>query len=288
MVYLISTHLSDLRGNLQTSELSSCMTLTHMWQYHNRVGPGGAYYQYICNIPAWSLSVEWLFNIIMFVLIKFIPVHWSLLIFEYLAWLGYQYYPHHFQFEGSFESEVYRLLYPFFTGIVVFMVVGKIKINKIAVGLIGDASCLWLLFNADQWLFRNKDDVYTPYVQGHWLNFHMTEYSIYLIVALDNSLLIKSFLSLRPFQFLGKISFSVYLSHMPFLVLCQILIQDRYLDPIQSKSELFTILLCAIGLGYVMLYKVETPGKSYLDTFFRYPMKKNVEFLKSHKEKDNE
>ena len=259
--YLINNYHKDARKHLTSSYFFSCLSLTHFWSYtHN---PNLVI---TCNGPAWSLSAEWMLNIIMFIIIRYLPIYWGMLFFEISAWFGY-----HVMMTGLLGgSYTFELMYPFFLGVLSYQILGKFKTNRRLFQYSGDAFTAYVVYQMPYFLNRNKDHNYVGGTgEGVWSNYHMAAYSVWLIIALENSHFCKRFLSLKCFTFLGTISFSVYLSHAFMLHGYQIISAHWETPRIEDSFGLFSFTISVLFLSMVIHYEFEVKAKVYFDAIFK-------------------
>ena len=260
MFYKINLYEPELQKYLSAPVFFKCLSLTHMWSYYNNVH-GWFNYRFVCNAPAWSLSAEWALNLVMFLIIRYLPVYWGMLYFECFAWFGY-YVIRSNLYGGSY---MFSLVYPFFTGIVVYMVFGKLKLKQRLLKIMMDIVCVYLILGINSFLLRDANNEYKPLGVGSWPNYQMTSYGAYLIVALDNSYFVKTLFSLKPLTYLGTISFSVYLCHDAILTLAELVVKEGC-PKIDNMLAMIAFIMMIIGISSAVHFKFEKPAKKYFDT----------------------
>ena len=226
--YLIVHFYPASKENISASNLGKCLTLTHMWTYLRN--ESGWTFSETCNGPSWSLSIEWGINIIMFLSISLVPNYFSLFLFESIAYFGYYSLLDDNLFGTSYTA---HLLYAFFVGCILQKLVGWFKLHFIPLQVICDIAIVYLLSNYKYWISGNTILWTTPFTS-------------LLILLLNHSYWLKKCLSHSIFQFLGKISFSLYLTHQTVLNIFQILVNQRKLNKLNSSLSVYFMLILLI------------------------------------------
>ena len=248
------------RGELDlllNESFSGCLLLTHMWVFNV---PGRDWNSMVvCNAPAWSLSVEWIVNLVMFFAIRLIPIHFSILGFEILGYLGYYSHLPDNVLGGSMTAPLW---YAFFFGVVFYKLTGWFSVKHRALQLVFDIFSLNHLVTWKEQILRDMNG--NPSDNHGDTRFQIITYGIYLVFFLNNSFLMKKFLSNPIFRFFGTISFSVYLCHYSIIVLYYLMQRFGYRE-IESNFDLFRIAFYAVVYSTFMHYYFEAPVKEFLD-----------------------
>ena len=246
--YMAWHFIPDDTGKFSAEILFRCLSLTHMWTYAPTNEASWNFWE-TCNGPAWSLSVEWGVNIIMFLSITLLPVYASIFLFENIAYYGYYSLTQNPLFGKSFTA---ALLLAFFCGCLVQKLTGWFKLRFIPFQLICDAYIASLLYDHKNWLD----------IDG---NFWVTVLTSTIIVLLNNSFIFKNILSLRVFTFFGTISFSIYLCHYPILIIFRILAFQGKVAKLNSSVEVFQMIIFIFFIATMIHYLFEKPAKILLD-----------------------
>ena len=250
-------------GELRVPEFEDvvrCLTLTQNWDYYGN--PRLSAHEVACNTVSWSLSVEWLVNIVMFICIRYLPVYICLPVFELITYVGY--------YGGNVPNNViggqrnHGLFYAFFLGVFTYQFTAWAKVRYYCVQLLFDVACMMHVRS----VFTEFDAVYTT-GQHFWdiyesMKFDMAWNSCIFIYLLENSFVMKRFLSLKPFTFLGKISFALYLSHVNLLRFWRIMVAKGY-QRFDGYNQMFQVFTIFCLFATFLHYKVELPAKANLD-----------------------
>ena len=268
--YLILHYKTEKKEELIIADFAKCLSLTHIWSFM----PHPTGFISVCNGPSWSLSVELLMNLIMFVSIRYLPVYWSLLIFEFGAYFGY------FAIDNTLlgNSRSVAIFFSFFLGVFLYKLFSWVQIKSKMISLLLDCVLLAILINFTPIVFVDKDNQFETLLKQ--TTRHMTWFSIALILLLNNSYLFKKLLSVKLFSFLGSISFALYLSHHSTLVLYDILIHNNIIGKITSFWQVPIILMAQLGLASFLHFEFEGKAKTYLDMLWNT---KKIDTLKSNK-----
>eukprot|EP00834_Sanchytrium_tribonematis_P004388 NODE_213_length_12556_cov_0.937063.p3 type:complete len:479 gc:universal NODE_213_length_12556_cov_0.937063:8577-7141(-) len=268
--YYILHFNTKKKEELIVADFAKCISLTHIWSFI----PHPTGYISVCNGPSWSLSVELLMNLIMFISIRYFPISWSLFTFECFAFLGY------FAVDNDLlgTSRSIAIFYSFFLGVLVYKVFSWVDIKSKVIKIVVDLATLFALLNCVYWVFVDED---LQFISDLKLTTrHMTYFAIALIMLLNQSFLWKKFLSLKLFKFLGTISFALYLSHHTTLVIYNILIHYKFVPMVTNYFQVWLILLAQVGLASFLHFEFEKRAKNYLDG--QWKRKRFTEINSSH------
>ena len=278
--YYVTHYDSKWKFTVNAEDFTKCLSLTSMWF---KASQGDWNFQTICNGPAWSLSVEWLVNIIMFISIRFLPIHLSLFLFELFAYLGY-----YSSMDGSMTemSTTGPLYYAFFFGVVFHKMTYWINFKYRGIQLVFDILTLTHISNWESWIA--VDFAGNPSSEFQFTRINVVSFSIALIFYLNNSFLMKNAFANPLFVFLGKISFSLYLSHFSFLVVFEILQHHGY-SPLNSDGSVFHLIILVVLFSAFVHYCFEIPateyinaiiGKNHNEKLLKIDTKKDLEYQK--------
>ncbi|PZU06082.1 MAG: hypothetical protein DI622_18295, partial [Chryseobacterium sp.] len=85
-----------------------------------------------------------------------------------------------------------------------------------------------------------------------------------LLISRNNGLLTKVF-SLKPLEYLGEISYAIYITHIPVLYILRRLVWKKYIFDI---DVLFGIYMVALLLSSALFYQlIESPAREFLRKF---------------------
>ena len=241
------------KDNMKSNNILPCLTLTHVWALDIHWGSMAAF----CNPPAWSLSVEWLFNILMFFVIRLFSVHWGLFFFELAMLFGYNAYTGN-KFAASRST---TLAFGFFLGILYEKIVSKLHFKKPLFQFIGDIAGIMLLSSPLTYLQRDLN--FNSTIKDAQPSFQAVLYGLYLIIALENSFILKRLFG--KLSLLGDVSFAIYLIHDPLVEAYSTLIHKGYAHWITSDIG----LLCFQGFVVICSY--------FLHFYFEIPVKKSLD-----------
>ena len=247
-----------------------CLSLTHVWAHDVQWGSMAVF----CNPPSWSLSVEWLLNILMFFIIRMLPVYWGIFAFEMGALFGYD--SHDNGLWGWSWSA--SLAFPFCVGILYDKLCSRFHFRKYIFLLMGDIFGIYLLLNPLQFMMR--DMKYVPNFIHPSELFHAGLYGMYLIIALENSFILKYLFS--KLSWLGDVSFAIYLSHNPLLVLHSNLIKLGYFDEIGNDFGMLLFMAWVILISYCIHHHFENPVKKHLDEQLGLTKRKQKSIVNKH------
>ena len=269
------------------SDVMRCLTLTENWNLYG--DPRFAQHEIACNTVAWSLSVEWLVNIVMFICIRYLPTFLCLPIFElitYVSWYGGGANPGNLVGGNSNHS----IFFAFFLGVFTYKFTAWAKIRHHFIQIFFDIATLAHLRN----MYVYFDNEYAG--DNFWGQYEAIKYTIawrscIFIYLLENSFLVKKFLSLSPFTFLGKISFAFYLSHVNLLRFYRILNKKGWAK-LNGEFEMLMTMTVFVLFATFLHYKIEIPAKQHLDVVWKVSKPKPetkkgyepVEELPLHKE----
>ena len=270
---------SDRSLWMDTGAFGECLRLTHVWRWNWEWNVAD-----ICNGPSWSLSLEWLVNIVMFICIRYAPVFVSMTIFELFTYIGY--YGYVKSNTSIPTSETAAVVYAFYFGILVHRLTFWIQNRIVAIGLIFDIISIYHLSCWRDWIVKMPTNVeeFENFYIGYW-RIEIVSYTSVLIVLLNNSFFVKKLLSMRLFIFLGEISFAAYLSQYPIRMILSIL-RSEGLWSSDDAIGVLGFLMIVVAVSTVLHYLFEIPFKKHLDEYFKVGSKFNAvpkSILKTHK-----
>eukprot|EP00834_Sanchytrium_tribonematis_P006268 NODE_444_length_7340_cov_0.313631.p2 type:complete len:502 gc:universal NODE_444_length_7340_cov_0.313631:109-1614(+) len=246
ILYMVFTYYSFCHWNnklfkqINADGMISCLTLTHHFRF---IGWGNQ--NRFCVYPAWTLSVELMFNLGMYLVIRYLPVYWGIFAFELATLFTY------FSFTSYFvNSKILQVGFAFCIGVLYYKIFGKFKVFRPIFQIPFDFIVIYLLWNIDSLLLNN------------W-QFYGPIWGLSLIVALDNSYFLKRVFGY--FSILGDLSFAIYLLHVPLGDLMVILVNYGYISKIDSDLNMLFWLFILCSVSYLMHIKFEMPVKKYLD-----------------------
>eukprot|EP00834_Sanchytrium_tribonematis_P006191 NODE_433_length_7485_cov_0.465746.p2 type:complete len:474 gc:universal NODE_433_length_7485_cov_0.465746:4666-6087(+) len=233
-IVYIGFHFDDFYlQSLTFSRFERCYTLTHMWEYYfdsswNTVRS--------CNGPSWSLSAEWMINIVMFIAIRLFPDFVSLFIFECIAVVGYK---------SVGTSMVFPLFHAFFVGCIASKLVGWIKIPLKPVKIIFDFLSIYQIMNFYSSVMLDADGQAT--LSHSEMGLKIVPYSTVLFILLDQSYYIPKLIGNSILKYIGKISFALYLSHIPLLMILKAIRADQIVvyNNVDLSGVILLILIVA-------------------------------------------
>jgi peptidoglycan/LPS O-acetylase OafA/YrhL len=146
--------------------------------------------------------------------------------------------------------------------------------------LLGDLFGIYLLLNPLKFMMRDME--YVPNFVHPSELFHAGLYGMYLIIALENSLILKHLFS--KLSWLGDVSFAIYLSHNPLLVLHSNLIQLDYFNEIGNDIGMIFFIAWVVVISYCIHHHFENPVKKHLDEQLGLTKKKRKMNINKHVE----
>eukprot|EP00834_Sanchytrium_tribonematis_P006463 NODE_478_length_6971_cov_0.483411.p2 type:complete len:476 gc:universal NODE_478_length_6971_cov_0.483411:5239-6666(+) len=240
--YYAYHYSEESKNELRYQQIIPCLTLTHIW----RLDIDWAEVATVCSPPTWSLSVEWLLNIGFFVAIRIFPIYWSLFFFEVAALFGF----YRFKSDVMGNTSLGNANLPFFIGVLYEKLLSKFHFERPCFQILVDILSPTLYFILTS-IKLEQDN----------LAVHLIGLSV--IVLSDNSFYIKRVL--RVFNFLGQISFAMYLCHFSLIYIYLILVKKEVFPLISNDFESLLFLLLTILISTLLHFKAENPMKRSLD-----------------------
>ncbi|MGK6342236.1 acyltransferase family protein [Chryseobacterium sp. DT-3] len=217
----------------------------------------------ILNFPGWSISVEFLFYLIFPVLYNYFysKKNKSIWVAGIVLWIITQVFSHLYEDSLSYKgphTESHEFLYYF-------------PLMHVSEFLVGNLAGLYFVNNFKQ---KNYDIPVILAFAGVMLSlifvplfYHnglMAVLFIPLILLISwNNGTVTKILSLKPLEYLGEVSYAVYITHIPILyILREILKQQNYKFDINS---VFWIYLAVLIFTSMLFYQfIEKPLRNYL------------------------
>ena len=186
------------------------------------------------NYPAWSISAEMISYVIFGLVILAVPKY-KYLVFALTILLSALFIAGYGDYMLAYDYGFVRGLLCFCVGIFTFKFLNGKQFN------LSWAEIPFLIFL-----------VGTMYFTHHWeLNLcrlvFPVIFSIGIIIFANSGGFVTRILSSRPFQYLGKISYSIYLNHAIILILINIIL-FRYMKLPTSETMIFLSLLISVSI----------------------------------------
>ena len=219
----------------------------------------------VLNFPGWSISVEFLFYLLFPFLYNYLysKKNKSIWVITILIWIVTQIFSNLYMKSGFYkgphtESHDFITYFPL------------LHINEF---LIGNLAGLFFIKNYKQKDFDFSISlifigillclIFVP------LYFHnglmgVLFIPLILLISRNNGLLTKVF-SLKPLEYLGEISYAIYITHIPVLYILRQLVWKKYIFDI---DVLFGIYMVALLLSSALFYQlIESPAREFLRKF---------------------
>ena len=205
------------------------------------------------NFPAWSISVEW-FNYLIFPIIALSmskvkkPIY-SLLLIVIVTTLLLLLFTEA-ERKDFIKFGLYKGIFEFFIGVCLFNLYRKdflknFKWDFVCILAFSSIVALSILGTSDSILV---------------ILFIILVYSLANVSGFANKVF-----SCRPLFYLGEISYSIYLIHIPFRDLFAVNLDlNFYSAPLFSIAFTFVIMMTLIGLSHLTYTLVERPARGYI------------------------
>jgi peptidoglycan/LPS O-acetylase OafA/YrhL len=213
------------------------------------------------NFPSWSISAEMICYICFGLIIVFVrSARGFLFLMVMLLAAAFLYSQRYYMMEGSFGFV--RALLCFNMGVFVYLLFKKfhsIRIWKIWEYIL--PLVLVALFYIKWELPKDKKEMFTLAVVPLFFG------AFVFVYAMSKGLIVR-LLTATPFQFIGKISYSIYLNHAIIIILVTKLIFDIFKVPRTEVAMTMTLLLT---LSVVIIYSYFTYGyvEQYRHKFYK-------------------
>lgn len=208
--YIAESKFGIVSGNPAFSKSNGESFFYHIFLVHSIVQQHGSF-----NSPSWSISVEF-YTYIVFALIMVMaktPRYLSI-IFMILVWLSLFIIIEqgHTSLTFDYQDSIFRCLYGFFIGAFIHCVYQKVSIN----GPLKNTSHLGLVafiivFSLLAYFLGIKHDNYIEFLVPPLVAF------LILLLTLFPEHFFSSVFCWKPFLWLGKVSYSIYMVHMAFI-----------------------------------------------------------------------
>lgn len=233
------------------------------------------------NTPSWSISVEWIAYLCFPFILKFlvngsVKRKWILLVLVVAGYLSIIYYfqpalltkrmewlgkipgftPHWNTIDVITGPALLRCLSSFILGMLTYHLYSlHWKKNQLSHGYIFVASWVFLVIG---WHFDWLSDLIAPFV-----------FSVIILCSAYNSGKLTAVLNVRPLQYIGNISFSIYMVHMP-LILGFVVARITGLVTIKQNGMAISwglallLLLVTLSLASLTYFGIEKPARKWL------------------------
>ena len=217
----------------------------------------------ILNFPGWSISVEFLFYLLFPLLYNYLysKGNKSIWIIAILIWIGTQVFSNLYINSPSYkgphtESHEFIHYFPLW------------HINEF---LIGNLAGLFFVKNRKE---KNYDLAVIVLFVGVMLslvfiplNFHNGLMAVLFVpviyfISCNTGFLTKIF-SLKPLEFLGEISYAIYIIHIPLLYILRSVLWD-YFQVSQSDTVFWIYILVLMAVSAIFYRFIEKPMRDYI------------------------
>ncbi len=212
------------------------------------------------NFPSWSISAEMICYVIFGFIVLFARSARNLMfLMTMLLAAAFLYSQKFYMMEGSFGFV--RALLCFNMGVFVYLLFKKYHALKIWKGLEYILPVLLVAIFYIKWqLPKGQKEMFTLAVIPLFFGLFVFVY------ALSKGLFVR-ILNSSPFQFIGKISYSIYLNHAIVIILITKLVFDVFKVPKTSASVMMTLFItlsAVIGYSFLTYRYIERPGQAAL------------------------
>lgn len=161
------------------------------------------------NVPAWSISVEFYAYILFSLISLYFPFYKNKILFlSFLSFLSFFILYYFSTMSDTVEFSFFRCTFSFFLGVVAFLIFKKFNYNL--------KPWIELLIFALVIFYLSSDFIYSSSYKAF---LSPLLFFVVILVFSKEKGLISTILKCNLFQFLGKLSFSIYLTHSFFVTI---------------------------------------------------------------------